>query len=228
MRRQLPYLAAALLLAVSGCEQEETETVSQPEPQPEQTQSGAPAPAQSKTTTSQPARQETAPAQSAEQVAVRDTETITNNACLDAAKKQTNESDIVVTSNEFSEANTLVMLGVGVQRSTWRCLVSNDGQVAELSFEGDDSAGVQDSQTMTRASDQSDAADGNAVVNNACLEAVSNETGQSDVVVLSSEFSEANSLVMIGVGSDRAPWRCLVSNDGAAQEVSFAADEGKQ
>jgi hypothetical protein len=33
-------------------------------------------------------------------------------------------------------------------------------------------------------------------------------------------------LVMIGVGSDRAPWRCLVSNDGAVQEVSFAGSEG--
>lgn len=60
----------------------------------------------------------------------------------------------------------------------------------------------------------------------ACLAAVSRETSNGDVVVLSSEFSQANSLVMIGVGAQRAPWRCLVSNDGVVAEVSFAGSEG--
>jgi hypothetical protein len=45
--------------------------------------------------------------------------------------------------------------------------------------------------------------------------------------VLSSEFSQANTVVMIGVGSQRAPWRCLVSNSGVVQEVMFAGSEGK-
>lgn len=60
----------------------------------------------------------------------------------------------------------------------------------------------------------------------ACLAAVSNETNNGDVTVLSSEFSEANTLVMIGVGADRAPWRCLVSNDGVVAEVMSMSDEG--
>jgi hypothetical protein len=60
----------------------------------------------------------------------------------------------------------------------------------------------------------------------ACLAAVSNETDNGDVAVLNSEFSEANSVVMIGVGADRAPWRCLVSNDGEVAEVSFSGSEG--
>jgi hypothetical protein len=43
--------------------------------------------------------------------------------------------------------------------------------------------------------------------------------------VLSSEFSQANSVVMIlaeGVrgGSSNERWRCLVSNDGKVQELS--------
>ncbi len=65
-----------------------------------------------------------------------------------------------------------------------------------------------------------------SVPEQACLAAVTNETNNSDVAVLSNEFSEANSLVMIGVGANRAPWRCLVSNDGIVAEVSSATDEG--
>jgi hypothetical protein len=32
---------------------------------------------------------------------------------------------------------------------------------------------------------------------------------------------------MIGVGSQRAPWRCLVSKSGVVQEVMFAGSEGR-
>lgn len=62
----------------------------------------------------------------------------------------------------------------------------------------------------------------------ACLKAVGDQTGESDLAVLSSEFSEANSLVMVGVGPQRAPWRCLVSNDGVVAEITSMADEGAQ
>jgi hypothetical protein len=61
----------------------------------------------------------------------------------------------------------------------------------------------------------------------ACLAAVSRETNNGEVVVLSSEFSQANTVVMIGVGSQRAPWRCLVSNSGVVAEVMFAGSEGR-
>jgi LysM repeat protein len=60
----------------------------------------------------------------------------------------------------------------------------------------------------------------------ACLDRVARDTGERNVTVLSSEFSEANSVVMIGVGLNYAPWRCLVSNDGIVAEVSFAGREG--
>jgi LysM repeat protein len=60
----------------------------------------------------------------------------------------------------------------------------------------------------------------------ACLDKVSRETGEPNVTVLSSEFSQANSVVMVGVGANRAPWRCLVSNGGVVAEFSFAGDDG--
>lgn len=64
------------------------------------------------------------------------------------------------------------------------------------------------------------------LVEEACLSAVRVETGEENVAVLSSEFSEANSLVTVGVGAQRAPWRCLSSNDGLVSEVSFTGSEG--
>jgi hypothetical protein len=42
---------------------------------------------------------------------------------------------------------------------------------------------------------------------------------------MSSETSEANNLVMVAVGDQRAPWRCLVK-DGQVREVYFAGNEG--
>ena len=62
----------------------------------------------------------------------------------------------------------------------------------------------------------------------ACLEQIRRATGEADLEVLSSEFSQANSLVMVGGDPRRAPWRCLVSNDGVVVEVSFACREGGQ
>ena len=80
--------------------------------------------------------------------------------------------------------------------------------------------------TMDTASDGGSAAAAPSVHEQACLAGVSNQTNNGEVTVLSNEFSEANSLVMIGVGPDRAPWRCLVSNDGVVAEISSATDEG--
>ena len=59
----------------------------------------------------------------------------------------------------------------------------------------------------------------------ACLQAVSTKTNNGDVTTLSVEPSEANTLVMVGVGPNRAPWKCLVSG-GVVAEVSSMTDEG--
>ena len=58
-----------------------------------------------------------------------------------------------------------------------------------------------------------------------CLQAVSTETNNGDVVTLSVEKSEANTLVMVGVGPNRAPWKCLAKG-GVVAEVSSMTDEG--
>ncbi|SON53906.1 hypothetical protein HDIA_0365 [Hartmannibacter diazotrophicus] len=58
----------------------------------------------------------------------------------------------------------------------------------------------------------------------ACLSAVASQTGNT-VSVTSSEFSEANTLVMVGVGPQKAPWKCLVSR-GRVAEVTSMTDEG--
>lgn len=46
------------------------------------------------------------------------------------------------------------------------------------------------------------------------------------VRVVGSEFSQANSAVYMRVGSNGAPWRCLVSDDGSNPSVTFMGSEG--
>lgn len=207
MKSVLIACSMALLLGVAACsDQKSEENASQPA-------SETPAAPQSETTA-------TSDKPAAQQAAATDTETVTNNACVAAVAQQANGADVTVLSNEFSEANTLVMLGVGPDRAPWRCLVSNDGQVQEAYFDGDDSAAAPD--TTGGATGGSDVS-GAAI--DACIAAVTNETGEGSVSVMSTEFSEANSLVMIGVGQNQAPWRCLVSNDAQVQEVMFTGDD---
>ena len=49
----------------------------------------------------------------------------------------------------------------------------------------------------------------------ACLRAVTIETNNPDVVLLSSSFSQAGTEVMVGVGPQRAPWQCIAYSDGS-------------
>ena len=60
----------------------------------------------------------------------------------------------------------------------------------------------------------------------ACMAAVNRQYGGNyDVRVISSEYSEANSLVMVAGGPNRERWRCLVSNDGQVQDLSLAQNK---
>ena len=54
-------------------------------------------------------------------------------ACMSAVNRNYGGKvgDIVVTSSEASQANSVVMMKAGGE--TWKCLVSGDGQVQELS-----------------------------------------------------------------------------------------------
>jgi hypothetical protein len=60
------------------------------------------------------------------------TPSIQEQACLSATAQQTGDSNVTVLANEFSEANSIVTIGVGADQTAYRCLVSNDGVVAEL------------------------------------------------------------------------------------------------
>jgi len=217
--------AAALAFGLAACSEEKAEAPATPpaESAPAKTEAAPPA---------------TAPVPAPASASGSDVSDAAQQACLAAVSKEANEGDVVMQSTEFSEANSVVMVGVGAQRAPWRCLVSNDGAVQEVMFTGDDSAGVD--QSAAPAENTATADDGGGAMagsqsssdvsdaaKQACLSAVTTETNESDVAVLGTEFSEANSLVMVGVGAQRAPWRCLVSNDGAVQEVMFTGDEGR-
>ena len=60
---------------------------------------------------------------------------------------------------------------------------------------------------------------------NACRTLLESQTS-GGVSVVGSEFSQANSAVYMRVGSNGAPWRCLVSDDGSNPSLMFMGDEG--
>jgi len=61
----------------------------------------------------------------------------------------------------------------------------------------------------------------------ACLASVSKQTNNGDVAVLSSEFSQAGTNVIVGVGPQRARWNCVAYSDGSTAEIRSLTDEGK-
>lgn len=58
----------------------------------------------------------------------------------------------------------------------------------------------------------------------ACLRDVTAETNNPDVVLLGSEFSEAGTLVRIGVGPSRAPWKCIAYSNGTTAGIEFMGE----
>jgi hypothetical protein len=64
------------------------------------------------------------------------------------------------------------------------------------------------------------------VARDACLSEVRRTTNNPDLTIIEMLYSEANSQAKVGVGPDRAPWQCLVSNSGVVVEVMSITDEG--
>lgn len=64
----------------------------------------------------------------------------------------------------------------------------------------------------------------NAAVS-ACRSALDAETDGA-VEVVGTEFSQANTAIYMVVGPNRAPWRCLVSDDGSGASLEFMGSEG--
>lgn len=156
-------------------------------------------------------------------------------ACIDELRA-VQEGGGTILSTEFSEANSLVMLE-DASGGTWRCLVSNDGTNPTLEAQGgasdaaDDGAGAMDgapAEDTATADDGAGAMDGAAMGGSevsqeaidACIDSLMALQGGGGTI-LSTEFSEANSLVMMQDGAG-ATWRCLVSNDGTGATVEPA------
>ena len=60
----------------------------------------------------------------------------------------------------------------------------------------------------------------------ACLRDVTRTTNNPDVALLSSSFSEAGTEVIVGVGPQRARWRCIAYRDGSTAGIESLTDEG--
>ena len=64
------------------------------------------------------------------------------------------------------------------------------------------------------------------IARDACLREVQRTTNNPDQIITEMLYSEANSQVTIGVGPERAPWQCTVSNSGIVARVMSMTDEG--
>ncbi|MFD0910883.1 hypothetical protein ACFQ1P_14085 [Ruegeria arenilitoris] len=60
----------------------------------------------------------------------------------------------------------------------------------------------------------------------ACLRDVTRTTNNGDVVLLSSEFSQAGTQVIVGVGEQRARWSCIGYSDGTTADITSLTNEG--
>lgn len=60
----------------------------------------------------------------------------------------------------------------------------------------------------------------------ACLAAVSRTVNNGDVVLIGSEFSQAGTFVRVGVGPDRAAWKCIAYSDGSTAGVEYMGMNG--
>jgi hypothetical protein len=59
----------------------------------------------------------------------------------------------------------------------------------------------------------------------ACRNALDAQT-EGNIDVVGSEYSEANVVVYMTVGSNRAPWKCFTANDGSYANTEFMGSEG--
>ncbi len=59
-----------------------------------------------------------------------------------------------------------------------------------------------------------------------CLRGVTQTTNNPDVVLLSSEYSEAGTKVIVGVGENRAQWSCIGYSDGSTADITSLTNEG--
>jgi hypothetical protein len=59
-----------------------------------------------------------------------------------------------------------------------------------------------------------------------CLRDVTATTNNPEVVLLESQFSEAGTEVIVGVGPDQARWQCIGYSDGTTAGIQSLTNEG--
>ena len=59
---------------------------------------------------------------------------------------------------------------------------------------------------------------GSSAAEQGCIAGVNTNYGRDVATVISSDFSEANTIVMLSAEGET--WRCLVSNDGAVEDLA--------
>ncbi len=127
------------------------------------------------------------------------------------------------------EGSTTYWSGAGGQ--TCLVTVTRNGvydavdQTDPVSCEAASTLGSPSTSVMEQSTPLPTGRSGSAADENTCLRAVALKA-RAAVSVLSSGKTEGGTLVVIGVGAEEAPWRCVVSG-GEVKEIAFAGSEGR-
>ncbi len=145
-------------------------------------------------------------------------------ACLAALREFHGVDDVVIRSSEpvqgggvFTRGSVLANFETG-KRELWQCVAYADGSTGEISYLADDPAAT--------GGAAGGGADPEIAGQDACLRDVRAETGNPNVSILGSSFSEAGTEVIVGVGPQQAPWRCIAYRDGTTAGITFIGNEG--
>lgn len=99
-------------------------------------------------------------------------------------------------------------------------------QIFSMIILGAAASGCVSEQNATATNTAPQAASTPTPAEQACLRDVTATTNNPDVVLISSSFSEAGTEVIVGVGENRAQWRCIAYKDGTTADIQSLTDEG--
>jgi hypothetical protein len=146
-------------------------------------------------------------------------------ACREALIDFHSVDDVRIVSSEpyqgggrFVRGSVIANFDTGA-RELWQCIAYPDGTTGELAYLTDDPDA-----TGSGASATARGADPEVAAQDACRSAVSRETGNANVSILGSDFSEAGTRVVVGVGPQQAPWQCFAYSDGTTDRIMFLGE----
>jgi len=141
-------------------------------------------------------------------------------ACRVALAEFHSTDDVQIVSSEpyqgggrFVRGSVIANFETG-KRELWQCVAYGDGSTGELSYLGDDPNAA------------GSGSDPEVAAQDACRSAVGRETGNPNTSILGSDFSEAGTRVIVGVGPQQAPWQCFAYSDGSTGNITFLGNEG--